>query len=155
MKSLEEKAVTVIETQSEMTDINKMADALGDSKTNEEVKEALDADPTADPGQNTARKGIKDWRARLNDMRQRKAAVKESLNESKSGIETLGSESASFKEAFAPTAGLQKDEKGALKIDKEKVEEKKEIEFEARKEPDIAAAVAKKDTRSALGSVIS
>jgi hypothetical protein len=56
---------------------------------------------------------------------------------------------------FAPTAGLQKDDKGAIKVDKEKVEEKKEIEFEARKEPDVTAAVAKKDTRSALGSVIS
>jgi hypothetical protein len=71
-----------------MTDVNKMANIMGGgSKTGEELKEALESDPTQDgeAGKKTTT-GIKDWRARLADMRQKKQAVKESIIENTSGI---------------------------------------------------------------------
>ena len=57
-----------------------------------------------------------------------------------------------MKEIFAPAKGLEKDEAGKLKVDKEKVEEKKEIEFEKRPEVNVDEAIK---SRNPISSVLS
>lgn len=46
-----------------------------------------------------------------------------------------------LKELVAPAKGLEKDEKGQLKVDKEKIEEKKELEIEEGKKIDVSKAI--------------
>ena len=93
-----------------------------------EVKQA-DAAASAGVGR------IKGWKERLDLMRKQK---QQQIEESRIGIsETNESKNEeankTLTDIFAPAAGLERNEDGKLKVDQDKAEKKKEIEFEPPK----------------------
>lgn len=84
---------------------------------------------------------IKGWKERLDLMRKQKAAqIEESritANDSQSeqkSKETASDANNTLTDIFAPASGLQRADDGKFQVDKEKVEKKKEIEYQKKDE---------------------
>ena len=147
--------------------VEKLKDFFGstiESKDTQNMLKALNTDPTAPGAPSVVDTGsefgsaakasdtpvgrIKGWKERLDLMRKQKAQqIEESRITNPDSSEQTQSKDNSeanktLTDIFAPAAGLERNAEGKFQVDKEKVETKKEIEYE-KKDEDLVQAELK------------